>query len=246
MFPEPAVTMGTSLAAVGARRSGAGAHPDVASGSRREILALLDRATTPLSVEEIAAHAGLHPSTARSHLDLLLADGRIERHRGVPSGKGRPPWLYAAAGSDEVSRLRTLLEDHLVVAEDRELLGQVAQVWAAATAEIHPVDTPADAVALAEHALTDLGFDAHTTETGDALVLRRCPYAALAADMPQVCEIHAALLSQVLTTADTGVTLAELDVWPQPDTCVARLRRPDRRPLRTVRGSPRAVAEEAD
>lgn len=235
MSPDPAVTVGTSLAVVGARRNGSGSHPDLVSGSRRAILAILDHARVPLTVEDIATRTGLHPSTARTHLDLLLADGRIERQRGEPAGKGRPPWLYTAAAADEITRLRGLLEEHLDAAASPDVLEQVAEVWAAATSRVGPAESPDAGVEMAAQALSDLGFDAEVSTLGDSMALRRCPYAALASEVPQVCEIHGALLAYVLRSTQTDVELVELDVWPVSDTCVARLHRPDRTPFRVIR-----------
>src|SRR5262249_54414754 len=72
--------------------------------SRARVLGLLREATAPLGVQEIAERSGLHPNTARFHLDALVAAGLATRDRGPrpgPAGRlGRPTIGYRAAGGD--------------------------------------------------------------------------------------------------------------------------------------------------
>src|SRR5215831_8691856 len=85
--------------------------------SRGRVLELLREAAAPLGVQEIAERSGLHPNTARFHLDALVAAGLATRDRGPrpsravggPGGPGRPgqpgrlgrPTIgYRAAGGD--------------------------------------------------------------------------------------------------------------------------------------------------
>ena len=63
---------------------------------RRQVLEAIHRSPAPLSASEIAGRAGIHPSTARFHLDALMADGVIERMLAEPRGPGRPRVVYRA------------------------------------------------------------------------------------------------------------------------------------------------------
>lgn len=51
----------------------------------------------PVTVAVLAEQLGQHPNTVREHLDALAVDGRVERIRSAPEGRGRPAWLYQAA-----------------------------------------------------------------------------------------------------------------------------------------------------
>src|SRR5215472_1302012 len=91
--------------------------------SRARVLELLREAAAPLGVREVAEHCGLHPNTARFHLDALVAAGLATRDRGRqpdpaaerpgrpgrpghprrprrPGRLGRPTIGYRAAGGD--------------------------------------------------------------------------------------------------------------------------------------------------
>jgi DNA-binding MarR family transcriptional regulator len=60
--------------------------------SRARGLALLRAAGSPLGVHEVAGHTGLHPNTARFHLDGLVEAGlatREPRPRMTPTAAGR-------------------------------------------------------------------------------------------------------------------------------------------------------------
>ena len=60
------------------------------------MLRALATAGDAVTVTALADQLGQHPNTVREHLDRLAADGRIERLRSRPTGRGRPAWLYRA------------------------------------------------------------------------------------------------------------------------------------------------------
>src|ERR1019366_9382343 len=88
--------------------------PDAAPlGQRRaDVLALLRAAGSPVGVREVAGQTGLHPNTARFHLDALVDAGlatRAPRARAVP---GRPSMAYQAVeGGGAIERLAATLEE---------------------------------------------------------------------------------------------------------------------------------------
>ncbi len=99
------------------------------------------------------------------------------------------------------------------------------------------------AVDTATEALTDFGFDAVRNPVGDEITLRNCPYAALVAEHPVICDIHAELLRQVLARTGQPVTLGRMDVLPRPGLCVAHLDRADVTPLWSVEAPPAKPAD---
>jgi predicted ArsR family transcriptional regulator len=67
------------------------------------VLEALERRSGPSTLAALIAATGLHENTVREHLDALLAQGRVRRHRTPPSGRGRPAWQYEPAATDSVS-----------------------------------------------------------------------------------------------------------------------------------------------
>jgi predicted ArsR family transcriptional regulator len=76
---------------------------------RRAVLEALRQASVPLGVADVAERVGVHPNTARFHLDALVAEGTVERLPAErtdpatapasspqpPAGPGRPRARYA-------------------------------------------------------------------------------------------------------------------------------------------------------
>ena len=206
--------------------------------SRDQILHIVQESDQAMSVEDISGITGLHVNTVRTHLDVLRAGGAIERSRANPGGRGRPKWLYSAnAPEGPYHRLATDLREALVAAQDPEVAAEAARRWHTAESAGHmSTDTPDEAVGMAAEALARLGFDVDVSPTGDALYLGQCPYAALVAEHPVICDIHARALEQVLADTGQDIALESMDVFPRPGVCVAHLRRSDVAPMRVIRG----------
>jgi predicted ArsR family transcriptional regulator len=64
--------------------------------SRAHVLDLLRAAGSPVGVQEIAGRAGLHPNTARFHLDALVEAGLAARAPAERATPGRPSMTYRA------------------------------------------------------------------------------------------------------------------------------------------------------
>lgn len=205
--------------------------------SRATILAFIESADGVVRVEEIAETVGLHANTVRGHLDALLAAGRITRVPDQRSTRGRPHWLYSATSTASIRELASTLEAELERASASDLPRMAAATWAEVGPDVHPADSPDAAVDQATAALTDFGFDAVRNTLGDEITLQACPYAELVREHPVICQIHAALLREVLDRTRQPVELASLDVFPRPGMCVANLRRPDLDPAWRVTGA---------
>ncbi len=64
------------------------------AGRRDEVFAVLQGATEPLSITAIADALGIHPNTARFHLDVLAKTGQVERVETEPAKPGRPASMF--------------------------------------------------------------------------------------------------------------------------------------------------------
>lgn len=214
---------------------------DAATASREQILALLHDSDVPMSIEDLCTATGLHGNTVRGHLEVLAAGGEVTRSRGATGGRGRPPWLYHAShrGQAVVDELRSTLSSQLGAGDpaDEVFVIEAAERWAEAPGtDFSPRDvtTPDEAVHAAAEALTRVGFSAEVSPLGDSIALRTCPYATLVADHPVICDIHTALLTDLLARTDQAVEVAQMQVWATPTACLARLTRSDLTPERVI------------
>lgn len=244
MATTPGQTIGRTLARLGLVGTKQ-AQPNRTPDSRSTIETLIVEAPEPMSIEAISQATGLHANTVRAHLEVLEAGGRIERLQGKRAGRGRPPWLYRATAADPSPHLvlAEALLDQLQDSDSADITTTAAARWAATlhgerTEALPAAETPDDAVADVVAALDDLGFTATADALGDRIDLQRCPYAEFVAERPVICDIHAALITQLLDTSGQPVTLQRLDVWSRSGHCTAYLSRPDINPAWTVPASP--------
>lgn len=200
------------------------------------MLAAVDSALEPVTVDDVCAATGLHANTVRAHLDVLLASGSVVREPEESGGRGRPRWLYRRAQrvASPFRYLAEALTAQLSRSTDPSLADAAAERWAQAIPELPAAADPDAAVEEAVDALNRLGFHAIASPVGDAIAVTGCPYAALVDDTPVICDIHAALLERLLEQTGQPVEVAAMDVQAQRDMCVARLRRPDLEPTRTI------------
>lgn len=163
----------------------------LASLSRVALLHELQR-RGPLTIAELAEATGLHPNTAREHLQRLVDAGFVACDP-VPAGhRGRPALRYRTRlDADDVARARRLREAF----EHGELLRRLADDGDA------PRGPAARQLDVLEDHLDGVGIDAEVEEDARRVDLHDCPYASLARDNPQVCEVHLGLVREVLRQA---------------------------------------------
>lgn len=226
------------LAALSPRRIAGG---DTTTDSRAHILQLIDQEQSPVSVEWLCAQTDLHPNTVRGHLEVLVASGDVLRESGRSTGRGRPPMLYRAGEASVLYReLAATLVEQLGDATDPALITEAAGRWAEAVEHEAPAHSVDEAVEQAAHALDQLGFSAEISPVGDSITLGSCPYAALIREQPVICDIHTALLRDLLDRTGQQVEVGDMQVWAAPGMCRAQLNRADRTPARVIPGNPAA------
>jgi predicted ArsR family transcriptional regulator len=76
--------------------------------SRTRVLAALRATGAPLAVGAVADRVGLHPNTARFHLDALVEAGLADRAAEERRRPGRPRALYSARTGDGPRSYRLL------------------------------------------------------------------------------------------------------------------------------------------
>ncbi|MDL4820629.1 helix-turn-helix transcriptional regulator [Actinomadura opuntiae] len=202
---------------------------------RREVLDALRGSAAPLGVADVAERLGVHPNTARFHLDALVEDGAAERALERPSGPGRPRTVYTArpgmdrGGSRGYRLLAQILLSRLAAAGPaaRGEAERAGREWGR-----YLVDRPppfgrisADGAAGRLTALlADLDFAPEPG--GDVIRLRHCPFLELAEEYgPLVCDVHLGLMRGALAELDAPLQAEALEPFAEPDACLARLRR---------------------
>jgi predicted ArsR family transcriptional regulator len=213
--------------------------------SRSRVLELLRAADTPCGVQEIAQRAGLHPNTARFHLDGLVEAGMVERYSESSGQIGRPRTVYRArpAAAATGARSYRLLAEMLttLIAENvpqPELAAtEAGRVWGGylthRPAPFERIDAQ-EAVARLVGVLAEVGFDpaADTpppasggkAETGARVRLRHCPFREVAERHQEVvCSLHLGLMQGALGELRAPVTADRLDPFVEPNLCIAHL-----------------------
>ncbi len=205
--------------------------------SRADVLDMLRAAGGPLGVREVAQRMGLHPNTARFHLDALVEAGLAVRDREDRETPGRPRISYRATADGPAGHRRyRLLAEMLtsLIAGTMPQPGKAAEdagrEWGAYLTEAPPPYqrlTAEEAVAKLTVIMEELGF-APQAETGDGgqyrLCLRRCPFREVAQQHKDViCSLHLGLIRGALDRMRAPVTAEQLNPFVEPSLCVAHL-----------------------
>ena len=195
----PLQSVGRALARIGTLRGARPGPAEAGGDSRAAVLEFIEAADDVVRVEDVAAAVGLHANTVRGHLDALLASGRISRAPDQRSTTG--PAALALLGRRIGDDPRSWPGPWTPSSTPRA--PRMSPGWRPRRGpRLGPTSSPRRrldaAVDAATQALTDFGFDAVRNPVGDEITLRACPYAALVAEHPVICDIHAGLLADVL------------------------------------------------
>jgi predicted ArsR family transcriptional regulator len=216
-------------------------HRALSSQSRVDLLAALRGADHPLTVTEAAAQVGLHPNTARVHLEHLVEVGLVARRREDRVQPGRPKTLYAAVGSardqdaaegEDYKTLASLLARELGATPDAGRAAvEAGRRWAEAERR-NLSDAPGSPAPTAERAVDDvvrimdgLGFRPVYDPDGSEILLRRCPFEEVARESRAVvCGVHLGLVEGTLEQLGGAVRVRALESFRQDDPLVCAIR----------------------
>jgi predicted ArsR family transcriptional regulator len=228
----------------------------LSSPTRRAIMELLqeagkttvgssgdDAAVHGLSAGDTAAALGLHVTTARFHLERMVAAGAVvtAQRRG---SVGRPRKVYLAAASERPSlaspealqAFTELLTSAWADTTDGSPLDpeRAGERWVEARADGSAPRTAASPgawlgkVGMAVDLLDEWGYqpELRTSAGGRTveLTLRGCPFLSMARAHPDVvCGIHRGLLRGTMTAVGEDATEVDLQPFVTERSCVARL-----------------------
>ena len=206
--------------------------------SRTDVLDMLRAADGPLGVREVAQRTGLHPNTARFHLEALTEAGLAVRETEERETPGRPRIGYRAATGGPAGRRRYRLLAEMLTSlitgtmpEPGKAAEAAGREWGAYLTEQPPPYqklSAEEAVGKLTEIMEELGFSPQA-EDGDGeghyrLCLRQCPFREVAQHHQDViCSLHLGLMRGALARMRAPVTADGLDPFVEPSLCVARL-----------------------
>src|SRR3954447_20800991 len=175
--------MGDAYSAIGA----------LADPVRRRLYRYVVASAAAVGREEAAREVGVAPHTARFHLDKLVEEGRLDAEQRRLSGRtgpgaGRPAKVYRRSGTEVAvslpEREYDLVGHVFAAAVERSLDGApltealAEEARAAGRRDGTAYDGKGGELTRSADVLTGRGFE--PTRVGDGLVLRNCPFDALA------------------------------------------------------------------
>lgn len=205
--------------------------------TRGRVLAALEDAGEPLAVGDVAELIGLHPNTARFHLDALVELGVAERSSETREEPGRPRSLYRAmpggarAGQRSYRLLAEILTSYVAAEVQRpaKAAQEAGQVWGHYLAErpapFHRIDA-SNATEQLVATLDGIGFAPEAVKSGRKrqVLIHHCPFRETAEEHREVvCSIHLGLMQGLLTELDAPISVERLDAFVEPSLCVAHL-----------------------
>lgn len=209
----------------------------VVGEGRVRVLTVLEASGVALGVGEVAEQLGLHPNTARLHLDALAEAGlalQWVEHRGGP---GRPRKLYTIApGSTSADRrsyqlLAEILISYIAgrITEPGQAAEEAGDAWgrylAGPTAPFETVGAEAAVWRLVD-VLNAIGFGTEVVDTshGRQVLLRNCPFRGLAVKhQAVVCSVHLGLMRGVLHELHAPLDVRPLEPLVTSSLCIAHL-----------------------
>jgi predicted ArsR family transcriptional regulator len=208
--------------------------------SRAHVFDLLRAAGSPAGVQEIADRAGLHPNTARFHLDALVDAGLAARAPKERTTPGRPSMAYRAVegGGPAGRRHYRLLAEMLtsliagVMPKPGEAAAEAGREWGRYLTEQPPPYQrlgAGEAVERLTATLEEAGFAPEAVAGGTRyqLRLRRCPFREVAENHQDViCQLHLGLMQGALAQMRAPLTADRLEPFAEPSLCIAHLATP--------------------
>ena len=179
--------------------------PSTLMTTRARIIEYLERSGQSTS-DEIGRALNIPPANVRHHLRSLLNEGVVVAEGGLIQGRGRPARLFGLSTQVKShnldllasAALQALLEDVSSTVQKTKL-GEVAN-------RIAPPREPSQANSLTVRLtqtirrLNELNYQARWEAHREAprIILGHCPYAAILDEHPEMCQIDALVIQNLL------------------------------------------------
>lgn len=205
------------------------------SASRAALLEALRGRDEPVGLAELVEETGLHRNTVREHMDALIDEGLVERHRAHAEGRGRPAWLYRATfgpratAGNEYAALATALATTLERTSDRpaEAGADAGLAWGRQLAE-QAGEPDRGTRAAARRKVVEIfdrmGFAPQADRSSVEVLLTRCPLLEAAHESPTVvCSVHLGIVRGAMAAYGHDGSASELHPFSHPRGCHLRL-----------------------
>ena len=209
---------------------------------------------TGLTTQQIGTAFGIHPTTARFHLERLVEQGEAVRQRndsdGQSAGRGRPAVIYSAtstshAQEDMISSLCMALETACpdTGSRDRAAL-KAGQIWGRALVRQSRANAEKGVSSSMTQILLDilatLGFAPVTAEPDSAsLYLTSCPFLDSVNAHPIICTIHLGMVQGIVEGSSKAAKDQKARVLlkplSSPKGCFLKVAKVDNKPRRKVK-----------
>jgi predicted ArsR family transcriptional regulator len=177
--------------------------------ARQKVLAYLNKNRTA-SVREVSRALKMSAASVRHHLRVLTSDGRLELALAKPrAGRGRPEKVYSIPQAALGNNLSALTEALLVGAGSSLRMAALAKRLAGESSfKSQPV---AKRLTLAIDKLNQMSYHARweAGPEGPRIIFDHCPYAAIVATHPELCEMDMNLLSEFMARPITREARSE-------------------------------------
>lgn len=242
--------MSQEIQATAKRRSG----EEIRSAILDYLHTAAEQTGTGLTTQQIGAAFGIHPTTARFHLERLVEQGEAVRQRndsdGQSAGRGRPAVIYSAtstshAQEDMISSLCMALETACpdTGSRDRAAL-KAGQVWGRALVRQSRANAEKGVSSSMTQTLLDilatLGFAPVTAEPDSAsLYLTSCPFLDNVSSHPIICTIHLGMVQGIVEGSSKAAKDKKASVrlrpLSSPKGCFLKVAKADSRSKRRVK-----------
>ena len=213
------------------------AHQALAEVSRLRLLEVIGAQPAGLSAADAGDEVGLHPSTARQHLEILVEAGLVVRKSEARTVRGRPRVIYRksertkSGGGDGYHLLAAILAS-MIESSLRRPAGAAeaaGRAWGRSLTErARPLAHPRrrEAERRVVELLSQLGFEPELAagREGRRILLHRCPFLDLATEHRAViCSAHLGLVKGALEELGLPADGTTLEPLVTPTLCVTRL-----------------------
>lgn len=242
--------MSQEIQATAKRRSG----EEIRSAVMDYLHAAAEQTGAGLTAQQIGAVFGIHPTTARFHLERLVEQGKAVRQRtdsdNQSARRGRPAVIYSPtsvnrAREDMISSLCKALETACPDARSRdEAALKAGQAWGRALAQRDKVHVGKSAPPSMRQTLLDtlttLGFAPVRARPDSAsLYLTACPFLESVSSHPIICTIHLGMVQGLVDGSDKEASGKKakvlLNPLSSPKGCFLKVATADNRPRRRVK-----------
>lgn len=185
-----------------------------------------------MTIEQLADATGLHRNTAREHLHRLVAAGFVHGESEHVAARGRPRIRYSATVPQDDP---IVLGKVRIAAERARQVRQLLHVdeaghdahYASSQGQSGEPDATHEAIQqqldLLDDHMDQCGFDSTLEPDGRVMTMHDCPFAELARQNPQVCEVHFGLVQEVLVQVDGPLEAEQLHPFSDARTCTLEL-----------------------